>query len=156
MKLTRALSRNRPLDGLEFRKASKGLMSVAFVGAHHLFELGSELKEIGPSAFNMSAISAISVPSNVEKILSECFHKCASLSEVLFDSDSTLNEIDTQTFEESAIKSIRIPKSVTKMGIRCLSRCISLSEVIFQPGSKLKELDRLVLSKSGFPTRELS
>jgi hypothetical protein len=98
------------------------------------------LKEIGNSAFCLSSIESIGIPSNVEKIGEWCFSRCESLSEMIFESGSKLKDIGNSAFSDSGIKSIRIPSNVEKIGKCCFSRCESLSEMIFESGSKLKEI----------------
>jgi hypothetical protein len=50
-----------------------------------VFESGSNLKEIGDSAFSYSGIKTIRIQSSVENIENEYFYECKSLSEVMFE-----------------------------------------------------------------------
>jgi hypothetical protein len=78
------------------------------------------------------------IPSSVEKLGSDCFSGCQSLSTVTFESGSNLSSIEDFAFNCcSSLSSICIPSSVETLGGYCFSGCQSLSTVTFDSGSKL-------------------
>jgi hypothetical protein len=78
----------------------------------------------------------------VEKLYTECFSRCGSLSTVTFESGSQLLRIDEEAFSYcSSLESISIPSSVKEIGDRCFAFCDSLSKVTFESGSRLSTVD---------------
>lgn len=73
------------------------------------FEEGSELVEIGPSAFRNTALKHIKIPNKVVRIGYRCFDQCVNMETIELNSCSSLKEIGSSAFSLSAIRDIFIP-----------------------------------------------
>jgi hypothetical protein len=77
------------------------------------FESGSRLERIEESAFSVSGLKSILIPSSVVILGEKSFWSCESLESVTFESGSRAERIEEDAFSRNGLKSILIPGSVT-------------------------------------------
>jgi hypothetical protein len=90
-----------------------------------------------------SPLSAIRIPSSVQRIGEKAFQDCESLAIVEFEPNSQLGEIDACAFWHSGLRKIRIPMGVINMD-SCFLYCTHLTEAIFEPGIRVRELSKIL------------
>jgi hypothetical protein len=95
------------------------------------------------SAFNLTGLVEIIIPSSIEIFNEECFFQCGFLFFVTFESGSRLSRIEKEAFRETGLIEIIVPSSVEFLGARCFSSCRSLSSVQFESGLRLREVDEV-------------
>jgi hypothetical protein len=79
-------------------------------------EFGSELREIGDSAFHVSRPKSVIIPSSVEIMGKYCFANCKVLNEIRFESESQLKASGESGFHVNRPKSVIVPSSVEIIG----------------------------------------
>lgn len=122
------------------------LISIG-AGAFEYCELLTSIKipnntsSIGKNAFGGSAITNITIPSNVQIIDDYAFNYCEALEEVNIENDSKLTIIGESAFEgcENLIN-INIPDSVTTIGESAFRKC-SIAKITLP--TNLTDLGRL-------------
>jgi hypothetical protein len=98
-----------------------------------LFEIGSELLSIDPSAFRRFATSSIFIPQSIRFIGSHAFLGQESAACVHFDRDSSLFEFKSNTFSFlSCLSAITIPGSVRRIHQSAFKLCKCLRCVTFE------------------------
>jgi hypothetical protein len=104
-----------------------------------LFENGSKLRRIGPSALsNCSTLRSISVPASVEIIEEGAFKSCIGLESCLIAENANLVRIEAEAFSGChSLRSFYVPESVQVIGMNCFSNCRSLHRVKLQSGESL-------------------
>jgi Leucine-rich repeat (LRR) protein len=77
------------------------------------FELGSNLKEIGPKAFgNCTSLRAIQVPFSVQEICDSAFQDCSQLTCVVLGNGSHLQKICPNAFKNCPLEKLVLPENV--------------------------------------------
>jgi len=102
------------------------------------FEDGSQLEEIGVSAFYRTKIISIVIPTTIINILDRAFFD-SQLEEVVFENGSQLHTIRQGVFYGTKIKKIEIPSSVKKINPNAFYQS-DLEEVKFENGSLLETI----------------
>jgi hypothetical protein len=107
-----------------------------------VFENGSKLRQIGPSAFSgCEFLTTIAIPISVEVIDKSAFSGCHGLEECLLDEDSILLRIGREAFADCrSLSSFCFPKTIGKIDENCFVRCGPLHLLIFRSGESLKKL----------------
>ena len=108
------------LKNIDFQKDSKlqKICESAFWGCTKLKEIifppNSELRIIEKSAFNLSFIETITIPSHVTQICESAFSSCTKLNEIIFSPNSELQIIEKSAFAGSSIEKItkQIPENM--------------------------------------------
>lgn len=126
----------------------RSIKAEAFFGCGGLesIELGSELQEIGKSAFAWAGLTAIDLPDSLTILGEEAFSGCPLNS---VDIGMGLKAIEDGTFSSCALQAIDIPDSVESIGEGAFGECSSLKEVSL--GSNVK-----YIGGSAFYTCDLS
>jgi len=129
---------------------------------HVKFGEGSQLKEIGKSAFDQSQLetielpegltsigerafwetklTAVSIPASVTSIGGSAFYRCDTLSDVTLDPHSQLTTIGPSAFAYSGVTAMHFPASVETIDKQAFYYCQSLATVDFASDSKLKTI----------------
>lgn len=103
------------------------------------FAAGSTLKEIGPWAFEKSAIDSLDLPASVTSIGDYAFAE-TPIEDLTFAPDSELQEIGDQAFyKASALTKITIPAAVTVIGTGAF-RESAIEEVRFADDAQLQSI----------------
>lgn len=126
-----------------------------------IFMPGSQLEEIGGSAFAGTAITEIILPDNVnvmgDSVLARCysltkvilpaalteipvstFRDCGSLKEVVIQNRVTL--IDKVAFANSGIEEITLPDSLLTIEANAFEECLKLTTVNVSENARLNEI----------------
>ena len=114
------------------------------------FEKGSQLQEIGYSAFYESSLIKIEFPSSLKRICKDSFFFCKNLSTVVFPKDSELQVIEEDSFSATKIDSITIPSKVVEFNTFWNRRSTCLSEIKVDPeNTHYKSIcdNKVILSK---------
>jgi hypothetical protein len=90
---------------------------------------------------NLSGMSHITIPRDIEIVGSSCFRECKSLSSISFESNSRLLRIESDAFSGSSFQSIVILSNVEILGSSCFAWCESLSFISFESNSSLKRIE---------------
>jgi len=116
------------------------------------FEDGSQLKNIGPTAFSMTRITKIKIPNGVTSIDDDIFSwtpleqieipntvlnigwhafgMCTNLSKVIFEENSQLETIEYNAFSGcESLTSIDLPESLTNIGDGAFYGCFNLKSI---------------------------
>jgi hypothetical protein len=101
-----------------------------------VFENGSKLRRISPSAFSgCEFLTSISIPASVEMIGDSAFKKCDSLAECLVDENAVLGKIGKEAFADCrSLRSFCFPKTLREVDEDSFVRCDSLQLLIFASG----------------------
>jgi hypothetical protein len=107
-----------------------------------VFENGSKLRQIGPSAFSWSAfLTNIAIPASVESIEDSAFERCDGLEECLISNNAVLVKIGKKAFADCrSLGSFSVPKTVRELGEGCFLRCGPLRLLIFGSDEHLKSI----------------
>jgi hypothetical protein len=124
-------------------KSCSGVFGRMFVVA---FEKGSSLEEIWESAFHLSWLRSIVIPSSVVVLGKSSFYESWFLESVTFESGSRLERIEESAFEGSGLRSIEIPSSVVVLGKNSFFMCEKLESMRFENGSRLERIEETALS----------
>lgn len=81
-----------------------------------VFETGSELEELGSSAFHRTSIASLVIPASVKLIRSKCFCHCHNLCSVEFESGSRLRRLGYKAFGHAKITEFSFPQHLCKIG----------------------------------------
>jgi hypothetical protein len=101
-----------------------------------VFEFGSELQSIAPSAFISSQLKCVFVPGPVCSIGDAAFFLCHYLSWVSFDCQTSLWQLRSLIFSScDPLRTITIPASVRQIHSSAFSQCKHLFSVTFELGS---------------------
>lgn len=98
--------------------------------------LSSRIREISEEMFRNSAITGVTIGSNVTVIGKNAFAGCTGLVEIIFAEGCNIETIPESVFENVAAGTITIPKSVKVIESRAFAK-VSASEIIFEEGSVL-------------------
>ena len=93
------------------------------------------VQEIGSSAFAGKGIEEISIPATVERIGSDAFSKCASLSKVNL-SDSIISIGNAAFMGCTSLKDIDLPDSLETIGERAFMDCTGLKQIEYPDSVK--------------------
>jgi hypothetical protein len=107
-----------------------------------VFENGSKLRQIGPSAFSgCEFLTSIAIPASVEIIGDSAFKKCDGLEECLVDEDAVLVKLGKEAFADCrSLRSFCFPKTVREIDRDCFVRCGPLHLLIFVSAGSLKSI----------------
>jgi hypothetical protein len=107
-----------------------------------VFEDGSKLRQIGPSAFTgCEFLRSIAIPASVEIIGDFAFRECDGLEELFLNQDGVLVTMGKEAFADCrSLRSFYFPKSVREVDKNCFTRCVSLHLLIFGSGVGLKNI----------------
>jgi hypothetical protein len=107
-----------------------------------VFEPGSRLRQIGPSAFSgCEFLTSIAIPASIEVIQDSAFKKCDGLEERLVDEDVVLVKIGKEAFADCrSLRSFYFSKSVREVVESCFIRCDPLHLLVFGSGGSLKRV----------------
>ena len=94
-------------------------------------------------------LSAIGIPSSVEKLGGKCFSKFKRLANVRFGDSSSWKCIPTAAFSVAGPSEIHLPDRVEKLCDGCFGWCISLVCATFGESSSLKRIADHVFFKYG-------
>jgi len=97
-----------------------------------LFETGSNLTEIGPSAFTNTLIESITIPNTVTIIGDYAFDH-SQFNSILFEENSQLSIIGSEAFRDSKLISITIPSNVISINDNAFSDIPSLESINVNP-----------------------
>ncbi len=98
--------------------------------------LPSRIMEIIEEMFRNSAITGVTIGSNVTVMGKNAFAGCTGLVEIIFAEGCNIETIPESAFENVAAGTITIPKSVKVIESRAFAK-VSASEIIFEEGSVL-------------------
>ncbi len=106
------------------------------------------VQNIGQNAFTATALTSVTIPNRVVKILSSAFGNCSSLARVTFEEGSQLETIGNLAFAGcSALTTIEIPASVKTLGVASsfstgngVFGSTGLQSVTFEEGSVLETI----------------
>ena len=98
--------------------------------------LPSRIREISEEMFRNSAITGVTIGSNVTVMGKNAFAGCTGLVEIIFAEGCNIETIPESAFENVAAGTITIPKSVKVIESRAFAK-VSASEIIFEEGSVL-------------------
>ena len=98
--------------------------------------LPSRIREISEEMFRNSAITGVTIGSNVTVMGKNAFAGCTGLVEIIFAEGCNIEIIPESAFENVAAGTITIPKSVKVIESRAFAN-VSASEIIFEEGSVL-------------------
>ena len=120
-----------------------------FYGCDRLQKLSfgshSTLRNIGRSAFSMTAISEVCIPNTVQIIGDCCFSRCSVLEVVKFEENSQLKRIGENAFKGCRLKEIVIPNSLEEIGDLCFDLgCKTSFKVYIDRNSQLKTVGNRV------------
>lgn len=105
-----------------------GVVVKSYIGNGDSVKIPSNIKEIGPNAFQGSKIKSIYIPSTVEKIDEQAFYDCKKLKEVTIEDG--VKAIGVSAFANcEKLKRVEIPASVTSIGAGVFSGCVSLADI---------------------------
>jgi hypothetical protein len=90
---------------------------------------------------NLSGLSHITIPCDIEILGSSCFASCRSLSSISFESNSRLMRIESNAFSHSSLQSIVIPSNVEILASSCFYKCESFSSISFESNSRLRRIE---------------
>jgi hypothetical protein len=107
-----------------------------------IFDNGSILKRIGPSAFSgCEFVTSITIPSSVEIIDDSAFKKCDGLEEFFICEDAHLVEIGCKAFSGCcSLRSFYFPRNVERIGKKCFGKCNPLHRLLFESDGSLKNI----------------
>jgi hypothetical protein len=105
-----------------------------------IFENGSKLKTIGPSALSeCKSLTSIVIPASVERIEKFAFRECGGLEVCLIDENSVLVRIGDEAFHGCiSLRSFNIARGVKVIGQNCFRKCVLLHEFKFGSVDSLK------------------
>ena len=134
------------LTSIEIPANVETIEATAFKGCSSLttvtFEKGSQLREIGSSAFDGSKLEQIEIPAKVTEIAGGTFKDYETLKTISFESGSQLKSIGASAFNGCiSLISIIIPASVETIGQKAFNKCLSLRTVSFEVGSLLNTIE---------------
>lgn len=110
--------------------------------------LPSRIREISEEMFRNSAITGVTIGSNVTVIGKNAFAGCTGLVEIIFAEGCNIETIPESVFENVAVGTITIPKSVKVIESRAFAK-VSASEIIFEEGSVLTTIGDGAFTGSG-------
>lgn len=110
--------------------------------------LPSRIREISEEMFRNSAITGVTIGSNVTVIGKNAFAGCTGLVEIIFAEGCNIETIPESAFENVAVGTITIPKSVKVIESRAFAK-VSASEIIFEEGSVLTTIGDGAFTGSG-------
>ena len=96
-----------------------------------IFEEGSELEVIDPSAFaRCEKLEEITIPASVKNVGSNSFLECKALKRVIFEEGSILGVIESSAFKGcEALEEIELPETVRCVSDFAFSGCRSLKSI---------------------------
>jgi hypothetical protein len=112
------------------------------------FEAESQLRAIGASAFQSTALHSIEIASNVTEIGESAFANCGNLQLVTFAASARIPRLGSRLFVNSFLRSIWIPKSVRVIGAFCFEGGIAPITITFESDSELEKIERNAFSKA--------
>jgi hypothetical protein len=107
-----------------------------------VFESGSKLRHVGPSAFTYCEfLTSIAIPASVEIIGEASFKQCGGLEECLISNDAVLVKIGKEAFADCrSLRSFYFPKTVREIDENSFVRCGPLQFLIFGSSVSLKNI----------------
>lgn len=125
-----AFARSRNLTSVTFPASLQRIEGHAFEDCAALEEInlsGTNLKEIGSSAFRETGLKKVVFPASLEIIASQAFLK-TQLENVILPEN--LQEIGREAFRETAaLRSVTIPDNIQKIGCQAFYACIQLDAI---------------------------
>lgn len=101
---------------------------------------------IGPSVFNDSKITEVTIPSSIKQIEDYAFANCHSLTKVNFNEG--LEILDNSVFFNcSELREIKLPNSLRQLGIRAFSGA-SVNNVVLPDSGKLTSIGEFAFYQS--------
>jgi hypothetical protein len=107
-----------------------------------IFENGSKLRTIGPSALSRCEfLGSVALPDSVVRIEESAFKKCDGLEECLIGEKSIVEGIGKEAFADClSLRSFSIPKTVEEIGENCFHGCGCLHRLRFGSRESLKSI----------------
>lgn len=140
-----AFARSRNLTSVTFPASLQKIEGHAFEDCVALEEInlsGTNLKEIGSSAFRETGLKKVFFPASLEIIASQAFLK-TQLENVILPEN--LQEIGREAFRETAaLRSVTIPDDIQKIGYQAFYACIQLDAIT--SAGKMKSADGIIES----------
>jgi hypothetical protein len=107
-----------------------------------LFENGSKLRKIGPSALcDCLSLTRIAIPASVEVIEESAFKNCVELEQCAMDENARLVSIEREAFAEChSIRSFEIPGRVRSIGQNCFRQCPFLCRLRCRSSDSVRDI----------------
>ncbi|MGD9679352.1 MAG: leucine-rich repeat protein, partial [Vulcanibacillus sp.] len=146
-----AFYQNENLQNLSFEDNStlEYIGNYAFSDCNNLEVSGfpSTLIEFGEASFAYTALSSLTIDSNLEWIGHSAFEG-SLLTSLTFSPNSHLEGIGENAFDGTLLSSVVLPKSVTSIGYRAFSFMPNLTSFAFETDSLLNYIDGYTFYKS--------
>ncbi|MDR2267312.1 MAG: leucine-rich repeat protein [Christensenellaceae bacterium] len=138
------------LRSVEFSENSELLLILDYAFANNFdlesFDIPEGVFTIGEGVFYGSALTSITIHSNVFIIQSKAFENCYNLASVTFEDDSALTSIGEKAFAGcSSLTSIKIPRLVEMLESYAFEKA-GLESIDFEDNSKLEDIQEGVFS----------
>jgi hypothetical protein len=107
-----------------------------------VFENGSRLRRIGPSAFaDCEFLVGIEIPDSVEIIDEFAFKGCRGLESCVISEDSHIVRIEKKAFAKCrSLRSFDFPGTVEEIAEKCFSGCYPLHRLRFWSGEVVRKI----------------
>jgi hypothetical protein len=87
-------------------------------------------------------LSSLCIPSSVERLSTECFAECSSLSAVSFETASQLSWMECGVFLDClSLSAICVPSALKRLPRHSFAGCRSPATVTFETGSRLSHTE---------------
>ena len=120
-------------ESLTINDAITEIAPYAFANLNKLKNLtitSNKLTKVGEYAFFNSALTSITLPSNVDTILKSAFSECKSLSNLNL-SNTKINVVNDGLFENcTSLTSLSLPNTVTTLQKNSLNGCAKLTTIV--------------------------
>ena len=139
------------LKSVKLNDKLQSIRSSAFLGNKELstVKFGSGPLSIGDGAFSFTALTSLTIESNIKEIESSAFSNIPTLTSVDFSKANPNLVIGDYAFSETALTSVTLEDFMTEIGDGVFYRIPTLKSVDFSKASKLTKIGKRAFLETG-------